>query len=74
MVQVTDSHKILLPNEDSDSISWEFEKEIINKLLYAFDEFETDEIISQNSKNFFIKRYDELNNNVEGLVNNVFLT
>lgn len=64
--------KILLPNEDSDSISWEFEKELINKLLYAFDEFETKSIISKETKYFFDKRYTELNNNI-GLVNNVFL-
>lgn len=65
--------KILLPNEDSDCISWEFEKELINKLLYGFDEFETNEIIIPSTKHFFKKRYDELNNNSEGLVNNVFL-
>jgi hypothetical protein len=65
--------KILLPNEDSDSISWEFEKDLINKLLVGFDVFETKSIINNDTKNYFQKRYNELNNNGEGLVNNVFL-
>ncbi|OOG79240.1 hypothetical protein, partial [Flavobacterium sp. A45] len=65
--------KILLPNEDSDIISWEFEKDLINKLLHGFDEFQTDEVMTEKTKAFFKKRYNELNNNDEGLVNNVFL-
>lgn len=65
--------KILLPNEDSDIISWEFEKGLINKLLYGFDIFETKKIINENTEKYFKNRYDELNQNKEGLVNNVFL-
>lgn len=65
--------KIFLPNEDSDSISWEFEKELINKLLQGFDEFETNKIITQQTKDYFNNRYNDLNNNSQGLVNNVFL-
>tara|TARA_R110002126_G_scaffold274972_1_gene420273 strand:+ start:14270 stop:16444 length:2175 start_codon:yes stop_codon:yes gene_type:complete len=64
--------KFYLPNEDSDSISWEFEKDLLNKLLHGFNEFETDDIINESTKLFFQKRYNELNSN-EGLVNNVFL-
>lgn len=41
--------------------------------MNGFDEFETEVIMSPETKNFFKKRYDELNNNEEGLVNNVFL-
>lgn len=65
--------KIMLPNEDSDSISWEFEKVLIQELLYGFDEFEAKDIMLPETEEYFKKRYDELNNNEEGLVNNVFL-
>lgn len=63
---------ILLPNEDSDSISWELEKTLINELLQGFDVFKTKDLITDSTLNFFQKRYDALNSNV-GLVNNVFL-
>jgi hypothetical protein len=65
--------KILLPNEDSDIISWEFEKDLINKLLYGFDTYETKKIINKETEEYFQKRYDDLNQNKDGLVNNVFL-
>ncbi|WP_141248188.1 hypothetical protein, partial [Flavobacterium sp. ACN2] len=65
--------KILLPNEDSDSISWQFEKELLNKLIYGFNDFETINMITDSTKDFFQKRFDELNDNEKGLVNNVFL-
>ena len=65
--------EILLPNEDSDTISWESEKELLTSLLEGFNEFETDTLINEETKNFFKLRYDELVDNQEGLVNNVFL-
>lgn len=64
---------VLLPNEDSDSISWEFEKELINILLEGFNIFETKTLINENTKEYFQNRYNELNNNIDGLVNNVYL-
>lgn len=64
--------KILLPNEDSDTITWEFEKELLNNLLNGFNELDTDDLITEETKLFFQKRYDELNSNT-GLVDNVFL-
>jgi hypothetical protein len=65
--------KILLPNEDSDSISWEFEKEMINILLEGFNVFETKTLINDNTKEYFQNRYNELNNNIDGLINSVYL-
>ena len=64
--------KIFLPNEDSDSISWEFEKDLLNKLLHGFDEFNTGNTMRAKTRDYFQKRYNELNSN-EGLVDNVFL-
>ncbi|MCP1994623.1 hypothetical protein [Flavobacterium sp. HSC-61S13] len=64
--------KILLPNEDSDIISWELEKELISKILFGFNEFGTEEVITVNTKNFFKERHEVLNN-TDGLVNDVFL-
>ena len=64
---------LLLPNEDSDSISWEFEKELINVLLEGFNVFETKTLINDNTKEYFQNRYNELNNNIDGLINNVYL-
>lgn len=64
---------ILLPNEDSDSISWEFEKELINILLEGFNIFETKTLINDNTTEYFQNRYNELNNNIDGLINNVYL-
>ncbi|MBC5837569.1 hypothetical protein [Flavobacterium muglaense] len=65
--------KILLPNEDSDSISWEFEKDLIKTLLFGFDDFETKSIMTSETKEYFEKRYNELNDNKDGLINNVYL-
>lgn len=65
--------KIFLPNEDSDSISWEFEKVLINTLLYGFNDFKTDEIITAETKVYFNNRFDDLNENKDGLINNVYL-
>jgi hypothetical protein len=65
--------KILLPNEDSDSISWEFEKDLIKTLLFGFDDFETKSIMTNDTKAYFEKRYNELNDNKDGLINNVYL-
>jgi hypothetical protein len=64
--------KIFLPNEDSDSISWEFEKDLLNMLLHGFNEFKVDNTMDKKTKTYFQERYNELNSN-EGLVNNVFL-
>ena len=64
---------LLLPNEDSDSISWEFEKELINILLEGFNVFETKTLINDKCKEYFQNRYNELNNNIDGLINNVYL-
>ena len=64
---------IFLPNEDSDSISWEFEKELINILLEGFNVFETKTLINDNTTEYFQNRYNELNNNIDGLINNVYL-
>lgn len=65
--------KIFLPNEDSDSISWEFEKELIKTLLYGFNDFETDEIITEETRAYFQNRFNDLNDNKDGLINNVYL-
>ncbi|MVO07997.1 hypothetical protein GOQ30_02305 [Flavobacterium sp. TP390] len=65
--------KILLPNEDSDSISWEFEKELLKSLLHGFNDFGTNQIINEKTKSFFQERYDALIKNKEGLINNVYL-
>lgn len=65
--------KIFLPNEDSDSISWEFEKELIKTLLYGFNDFKTDEIVTDETKAYFQNRFNDLNDNKDGLINNVYL-
>lgn len=64
---------IFLPNEDSDSISWEFEKELIKILLFGFNEYETDGLITEFTSAYFLRRYNDLNNSNEGLINNVYL-
>jgi hypothetical protein len=63
--------KIFLPNEDSDTVSWEMEKEFLNGLL-GINDYKLDSLIKKKTKNYFQKRFDELNSN-KGLSENVFL-
>jgi hypothetical protein len=64
--------KILLPNEDSETISWESEKVFLQKLINGFDEYGVNSIMLEETKLYFQNRLNELSSN-EGLVNNVFL-
>lgn len=63
--------KIFLPNEDSDTVSWESEKIFINGLI-GINNYKVDSIMNVGTKKYFESRLNCLNSN-EGLTNNVFL-
>lgn len=63
--------KIFLPNEDSDTVSWETEKEFLNGLL-GLNSYSTDRVMNKTTRKYFQSRLNNLNNN-QGLSNNVFL-
>lgn len=64
--------RILLPNEDSETISWESEKTFLQKLINGFDEYNLGTLITAKTKEYFQKRLTVLSSN-DGLINNVFL-
>jgi|GEM_PF-5084724 len=64
--------EIFLPNEDSDTISWEIEKNLINIILQGFDDLKVKSVMSPSTRKYFKNRFDDLNS-LDGLVNNVFL-
>lgn len=64
-------NKIFLPNEDSDTVSWESEKDFVNGLI-GINSYNVDSIMNASTKRYFESRLNELNSS-EGLTNNVFL-
>lgn len=63
--------ELFLPNEDSETISWELEKNFLVELLFGFNEFNVQEILTEEVKIYFTKRFNDLQNG--NLINNVFL-